>query len=357
MARVQFQIRLLRDKDRVRASTTCLSGEHDTTCDWGTIRRVAKTFRGLVLSGGQTDSRLAGELGRALFDQILGDEGRRILHAAQSVTHKADETLAVCLNLPPAGEGDAAGLESVPWELLHDGEQFLALWPGVTLVRHIRLAAPFRATQHISAAPLRVLLTSASPSDRPVVSSTQELASIQAAVWPRRCFDPGPIQHQVSPTRLKHLFAIQAAVSGWDIWHHIGHGELMVGQGLPTYGLSLVRRDSTSVGLSVAALVSHLEQLDCPLPRLVFLNTCHSGETDSFAGALARINVPVVIGNQAAIPDSAALRFAQAFYASYASNRDPALATSAGRLAASASGYWTDWVNPVVYVRTPPPLA
>ena len=96
-----------------------------------------------------------------------------------------------------------------------------------------------------------------------------------------------------------------------------------------------------------------------PVPRLVVLNSCSSGESaaddllSSTAAALVHSGISAAVAMQFAVTDPAALAFSRGFYQALAHNIAVDEAVRLGRIAIDGTSEQTlEWVTPVVYLRT-----
>ena len=96
-----------------------------------------------------------------------------------------------------------------------------------------------------------------------------------------------------------------------------------------------------------------------PVPRLVVLNSCQSGEAaaddllSSTAAALVHSGISAVVAMQFVVTDPAALAFSRGFYQSLAHNHPVDEAVRLGRIAIDGTSENTlEWVTPVLFLRT-----
>ena len=96
-----------------------------------------------------------------------------------------------------------------------------------------------------------------------------------------------------------------------------------------------------------------------PVPRLVVLNACSSGESSaedllsSTAASLVHSGISAAVAMQFAVTDPAALAFSRGFYQALAQNIAVDEAVRLGRIAIDGTSEQTlEWVTPVLYLRT-----
>jgi tetratricopeptide (TPR) repeat protein len=141
----------------------------------------------------------------------------------------------------------------------------------------------------------------------------------------------------------------------WHVLHFVGHGGVAGGAGV----LALedeVTHDAVQVSAGRFARLLHACR---PVPRLVVLNSCSSGESaaddvlSSTAAALVHSGISAAVAMQFAVTDPAALAFSRGFYQALAHNIAVDEAVRLGRIAIDGTSEQTlEWVTPVVYLRT-----
>src|SRR5262249_5373255 len=120
--------------------------------------------------------------------------------------------------------------------------------------------------------------------------------------------------------------------------------------------LALVGADGRADRVEAGRLADLLAEAQ-PMPRLVVLNSCSSGQAganDLFSGtaaALVRSGISAVAAMQFAVSDTAAIAFARGFYTAIAHGRSVDEAARSGRISILGAPRSLEWVTPVLYVR------
>ena len=161
------------------------------------------------------------------------------------------------------------------------------------------------------APPVRILVSAASPPGVPHLDLEPEIQGIKAVCTK---IHPAPdleIYRDATYRGLERVFHA-AAVEGrqYHVWHHCGHGGFRNQGGDSEFVLALGKKRLELVSvddlLPVLRIGSSL--------RVVVLNVCSAAAANGLALALARINVPFVVGFSSKIGDARARRFAIALF-------------------------------------------
>lgn len=271
--------------------------------------------------GHAQDEASAVKIGRVLYNRIFSNDIRDLFLEAKASARSSEVPVRLMLKFPPASE-----IQEVPWELLHDGDRFLALDPFTPVVRHIRLREP--ANDLAVEPPLRILFTAAQPSgvdsddkdERRKLQLREEAQTIREAVAKSEgqltleVAEGGSFGRPLTFDRLQHLFQFARSRNcPFHLWHHAGHGRLGRGPEGPEFFLILEKDDGKPDPVPARHLSSWIAGgRDL---KLALLNLCFSGSpTVGLSSQLARLNVPAVVGFQGAVVDPAALRFARRLY-------------------------------------------
>jgi hypothetical protein len=247
------------------------------------------------------------DVGDALFAALFPGEVR--LRYEKSRDRALESGLGVRVVLRFEG-----GADRLPWELLRDPDrfQFMALDPWRAVIRCTEMQA--REPAPGSSTPLRILLAVSTPDGLPAIDAAAEIVRIQSRLRP---YSWGAAVEVVT-LRTASLATIRATLQSKDfhVFHYIGHASQPVGG---TGHLDLMAADGTVSSRpadEVAAILA-----GSPTLRLAVLNCCDSSASDGsdpFAGtatALVRAGVPAVVAMRRAITDTAAVVFADEFYA------------------------------------------
>jgi hypothetical protein len=248
---------------------------------------------------------------------------------------------------------ESANSLHIPWELLYDGERnyFLAQDPRSPVVRY--LEGPIVDSAKPIEAPLRLLLTGASPEDWPPLTTESELNGIVSVLSGAK-----PVG-KVEVTRLDNLTPDQLDRALLEVkphlFHFAGHGEWdergEVGQ------LVLDNGQGRSFKLADSFLSMLLRNRGV---ALVVLNACKSALGGSgwsgLAHSLVVAGVPAVVAMTAPVSDGAAAAFAGTLYAALANRYSLEQAVTLARQTTArqpdemaAPG---EWLAPALFMRT-----
>lgn len=201
--------------------------------------------------------------------------------------------------------------------------------------------------------PLRILGIMASPYNLPELDTDKERQHLEKALAEPR--DEGRIELSWAPRATWDGVQSKLLAGPWHVVHFIGHGDYdtYTNQGR----IALLGADGRAAMIKTDRLMSLLS-VAAPIPRLVMLNSCSSGEAgerDLFAGtaaALVRSGISAVAAMQFTVSDAAAIAFSHGFYAALANGRSIDEAVRIGRISIMGDPEGTlEWVTPVLYVR------
>ncbi len=219
------------------------------------------------------------------------------------------EFLVLCVRIAP----EANELETIPWETLFDGEQFIAAGTRTTLSR-LPLDVPPQAAPPPVPLPLKMLALVSSPLDLPD-DSRLEMEREQEILLEA-------INDPAGQGRLRADFEDEAKLeilessleTPYQVFHFTGHGMAPENGG----GLLLEDAQGGSRPTSVAEVLQSLQRGENSL-RFVVLSGCQTARTINVAGfrdmarGLLRRKVPSVIAMQFSISDHGGLKFAESF--------------------------------------------
>jgi len=315
------------------------------------LLRERDTFENMVLASAVSKRRILSgheqqlrRVGLQLFESLFSGPVLGTYRASLVLAQQRSEPLRVVLRLT------APRLAALPWEALFDPETDTYICRRESLVR--RVPAPFTPDPLVVRAPLRVLGVVASPRGR---------AALDAAAEQEHLFTALAIP--IAEHLIELDWVPQATWDGvhakllsnqWHVLHFIGHGEYdpTSDQGV----IALVGEDGRAEVIEAERLVDLLHEAR-PMPQLVVLNSCSSGQQgmqDLFsatAAALVRSGISAVAAMQFTVSDPAAIRFATGFYTAIAHGHSVDDATRAGRIAILRVPYSLEWVTPVLDVR------
>ena len=244
-------------------------------------------------------------------------------------------------------------LWQIPWEYLHDGDDFLALSGKAYLTRKPIGLGEIPAIQ--SPQPLRLLVVVSSPIGLTELNSEKEIGIIQEVLDPARLNGYLEIDYLEIPT----LSNLRSKIKHFQphILHYTGHGGKVPisnetylacedddGEEKPVFGddLSRIAADSKSL-------------------QLVVLSGCMTAQThnqDALRGvgtSLLRGNLPAVLAMQYSILDDSGIAFAKKFYEELGKGSSVIEAVNEARLSLYAlrGKDRADWGLPALYLRTP----
>ena len=239
-------------------------------------------------------------------------------------------------------------LRRLPWELLHDGEDYFATNNTRPLLRaNSSLITDTAADQHCTA-PLQMLFVSAQPSvDRRADGSERQVSpiSIESELIERgldlaAAVRSGQLEvHELNNASPQQLTAALRARQ-YDLLYISAHGSWQ-----PKRGGALVLEDGNGARADMSArqfanALQGCQQDGYNLPRLVFLNCCLSGAGASgasfdLARAAAQVGTPAVVAMHGSVLVSGARSLMRRFWGEcFTSQRwQPALALARARAA------------------------
>src|SRR4051794_1995063 len=292
----------------------------------------------------QADQPIRG-IGQHLFESIFTRSVHRVYRASLGVAQQRGDRLGIVLRFA------APELGALPWEALFDSERQSYLCRQEPMVRRIPGLYHLRAPLQVDP-PLRVLALASSPRGLPLLDTERERGNLDDALGELTAAGLVEVTW-VEPATWRGVH--QALLAGrWHVVHFIGHGDYDRGrdEGVLAFVGPAGRADLVEVG-RFADLLGEAD----PMPRVVVLNACSSGESGSPGGlwttapALAHSGVEAVAAMQFAVSDGAAIAFSQGFYSAIAQSRSIGEAALSGRIAMLGAPGSLEWVTPVLYLR------
>ena len=331
---------------------------------------------GLFVDKWPSEERLR-VIGEALYEKVFGGEKIRSLFSRLLLP--SDELHVVEFHIPDVG----SRLHAYPWELLHDGHDFLFGSRRAFLVRHVDFDQPIPTTSLNSA--LQVLLID----PRPDLSSAgyptlplldREYLEALANQYPEQlavskltdAFRSPPTLSQLhrhfltsgTPPQILHIDA--HGHFGWLC--RCGHLNSSGRKSCKRCDLPRPKKQETRGYLAFqdnkgkATWISG-DQLGRLLDKrgvlVAVLAACKSGQVggsspfNSIAGALIKRGIPAVIAMQFAIDTKAAATFIEIFYTALIFDKPLTEAVAEARTALLALSD-DSWYRPVLYLRTDP---
>lgn len=303
-----FVLELSRDLERLKVSAyEQASGEEQTLrayeeLEWDDAQvRQAVDRIAALLDVGDAEGRIASRELEELAN--LGQLLYRLLLPAQTREKLAQSTAAELMLVIDDQ------LVEIPWELLHDGRDYLSLRFGIG--RTVRTPQPVALGQPREArSPLRVVIVADPRGDLPDSRREGVQLSAQLGRHPElRVVTPGP-----GVTRQEFLTHFTTC----DLLHFAGHAEY--DRATPAASSFLL----SDGPLSATELVQLTNAAGSP--RLIFLNACQSGQTPDWraselatrvfglANAILLTGVKHYLGTIRRLPDRAGFHYALELY-------------------------------------------
>lgn len=263
--------------------------------------------------------------GRLLFDLLIPP------HAKAKLAGTTAETLTLTL--------DDTVLQ-LPWELLHDGRDFLCRRFALGRIASTR-QAPIAHFSRSFEAPFKVLVIADPRGD--LEACYREGLDIKNFLDRKR--DVFRVDFKSYPVDIAF---VKKNIHDYDIVHYAGHACYDVGN--PAQSGWLLS-DGTLKAAEIAALGGTQ-----PMPALVFANACQSGQAGhaeifGLANAFLLASVQHYIGTFSEIVDEPSQRFAKYFYQFIAAGDavGPALRSARGALIEASPGQSLIWANYLLY--------
>jgi tetratricopeptide (TPR) repeat protein/CHAT domain-containing protein len=263
--------------------------------------------------------------GRSLYQKLFTPEIEKVWR--QHRDHS--EFLTLCLRI----DERARGLEALPWETLHDGDDFLAAGAKTGMSR-LPLDIPPQNSLPPVPTPIKMLAFAASPLDLPN-ESRLDIEGEQAILLEAVNTPAGQGRIQVDFEDEAKLEILESSLeAGYQILHFTGHGISPDNGG----GLLIEDADGRCRPVGVDEFLRSLEKGGGAL-RLVVISGCqtartlHSGGFRDLARAIARRGVPAVLAMQFSISDMGGLKLAETFYPKLIDGKSLEIALAATRRA------------------------
>jgi len=203
----------------------------------------------------------------------------------------------------------------IPWEFLHDGQQFLSVSNRTPIVRYIEPTRDVFTSFPLDP-PLRILVVIASPTDQRPLDVEREKRNIGDALQSNPDVEIEVLEHVTCDALQTKLRSAFAEHKSFHILHFIGHG---VHEQRKSY-LVFEDEDGRSRPVDGDAMFNLLQ--DYPSVKVAVLNTClaatgHESAERPFANvatSLVTAGIPAVVAMQFPISDQAAITFSKHFY-------------------------------------------
>ncbi len=287
--------------------------------------------------------------GRYLFECLLTTEGWR------AVRDRAGEEP---IELALWWSREESVLTRLPWEMLHDGKEFLSIHgqPEVAITRLVDGACP--ATAAVGAPLPRVLFVVGGELNNEAIQHGAEYLAVLRHIRGRGLHLGTDVLFDATSTRLHD------AVRDYrpSVVHFICHGGIAAG-GEPYLELHPEDGDDSHQRVTAPQLRSLLDPTGTGPPPVVVINACYSGGTpprleDRVTGPLAAeltvLGVPIVVGMWGEIVNRACLLFARRFYEALLTGKPMPLAAAKGRREGYEAGpdpvVSADWAFPMLFM-------
>ena len=285
------------------------------------------------------------DVGHSLFTALFAGHIYGRYTASLQQAGSAGDPLRVVLRIR---DPELAG---IPWETLFDPESGEYLCQREPVVRYVE--APQASVPLAAAGPLRILGMVAAPSDLPTLDTAEERRRLDDALG--ELGEQGLVDMVWVESGNWGALQQQLMDGPWHVLHVIAHGGVSSQGGV----LALENEQTGSSAHVSAQRFARLLHACRPVPRLVVLNSCSSGESaaddllSSTAAALVHSGISAAVAMQFAVTDPAALAFSRGFYQALARNIAVDEAVRLGRIAIDGTSEQTlEWVTPVIYLRT-----
>jgi CHAT domain len=282
--------------------------------------------------------------GRLLFTSVLAPVWNTVVEASQG------ELIELALRLP-----SDPPLQTVLWELLHDGSDFLVTHKVVDVAITRRLPGPATTPDPITA-PARVLFAIGADLSDPAVQPGAEFLGLMRELERSGFRIASYIVERANAARL--IDAVKEFKP--DVVHFIAHGKLN-SAGVP--GLMMRPEqdgpDKPAQHITADTLYACVSAGE-KMPPIVVLAACESGAVSAVHGmplaeGLVRKGVPVVIAMAGKVTDQACRLFTRTFGTALAGGGSLLKAAADARLAAYRRGSGppcrtVDWALPSVFL-------
>jgi tetratricopeptide (TPR) repeat protein len=328
------------------------AGRRDEHVEAGFIQRMGKHFYDLITDGKDDfknylrhNQELKGDycLTLALDYKTIKEKPQIKPSDDKEEIEQLRERLSKSANL----------LWQIPWEYLHDGDDFLALSGRAHLVRKPFGLGEVKATQ--SPQPLRLLVVVSSPNGLVELNTEREIGIIQEVLDPAR--REGFLE--IDYLEIATLTNLRSKIKHFQphILHYTGHG----GKDPLTNETYLACEDDDGEVKPVFGDDLRRISQDSPSLQLVVLSGCMTAQThhhDALKGVgttLLQDSLPAVLAMQYSILDKSGIEFAGKFYEELGKGSGVVEAVNEVRLRLFElrGKDRADWGLPALYLRAP----
>ncbi|HWT01992.1 MAG TPA: CHAT domain-containing protein [Pyrinomonadaceae bacterium] len=292
------------------------------------------------------DRAFSKQFGGQLYEALFQGEVRDLYQQGLGrVRGNNDAGLRIRLRIAPPE------LAALPWELLHDGDFFLATSTKTPLTRFIELRTAIKDLK--TALPIRVLIVIPEGSGLDTAGETHGVINALSELG-------GQVEYQILDKDVtRQAIRDKLRENQFHIFHFIGHGEYSEDD----QGCLILNSAEDGGPHPIGAEPFGLYFQNHPTTKLVILNSCEGAQvsaTKPLAGMAPQIintGVPAVIAMQYSIPDDVAKLFAREFYAELCRGpnrgRVDAAAASARLSICQDFDETNDFAIPVLFMRSP----
>lgn len=247
----------------------------------------------------------------------------------------------------------ASELWNIPWEYLHDGDQFLGIDGASQIVRtapDIQLDQTAQALEEVPY-PLRVLLFIADPKGVAPLNIDYEVQTIMGALQP--AIAAGHVELDIVEHGSLANLETNLVYEQYHVLYYTGHGAMT------QEGSVLVMEDDDGQICPADLNMLHQTVRKAGSLRLAVLSACQSGQIDETRAASGIATgmlevVPAVVAMQFSVLDKSAQVFARTFFQHVGQGATLEQAMQQGRLAMNQDNpAMTDWGVPALYVSQP----
>jgi hypothetical protein len=309
-----------------------------------------------LLEAEGADSDIVRQVGQLLHHALF--PGPVLALAERSRVAAPDGHLRLRLHLEPEA------LVTLPWELLHDGDTFLALRPDTSIVRYPEAATPVQPLA--VEGPLRVLVAIASPVNLPSLhrqAQADELKNILSSLQTQGLLEVEFLAHATYTGMMRRLRS-----GDIHVLHFVGYSACDTESRQPV--LLFEEENGLARKVSGDDLRSLIVRRGMEsILRLILIQDCERplGPGPSYALGVAtrlvQLGLPAVLTTQYSLPNRVAGMFAAQVYRSIANGLplDTAVykgrcqvvdeARAAGAQPAADQAAPGEWAAPVLYLR------
>lgn len=332
---------------------------------------TASQLATLARFGLLTDSRLFSDylvrLGRVLYSSLFPEDVGTAFAQVCNRARASREPVSLQLRI----DVDDTLIASYPWELIHDGQQWLAASGVVEVSRYV----PYRRSVTTTSIdlPARLLYIECRPKDLISLPRNVERLAAWNALQPLAESGQITLQRLEKPTYNSLLNAL--GESEYDMIHFDGHGVQMkqcqecgsmseiphsrcqnCGSSLPETRIQSFLAFEDSEGKADMVSAQDMEMVFSSRSiRLVMLSACYGSRIlggngfGTISPALIRAGVPAVVAMQYEVPVQATINFAESFYTAISRGESISRAVSEGRRRLFRDD---TWFIPTLHLRT-----